>query len=220
MENFIKLLNNVRVGKIRQDDIDLLKSRHMFDNSKLPTDCIYLFAENKSKDEVNHQKLSELPFPEIVLYASDIVPKGITQQKLDQINKRFQSQCAGLAKCLTLKENAKVMLTSNIDICDRLTNGQIGIIHSFVYDNFDIKVIYVRFNDNEAGLKKRRSDLFAINNNIVPIIKVEASIPVSLHSSNCFITRTQFPLMLSWASTIHKVQGKALHFQMLWYYLN
>jgi len=209
-ENFIKLLNNVRVGEIRQDDIDLLKARQVFDNSNLPSDCIYLFAENKSKDEVNDQKLSELPFPEIVSYASDIVPKGITKQKLDQINERSQSQCAGLAKCLTVKENAKVMLTSNIDISDRLINGQIGIIHSFVYENMNLKVIYVRFNDNEAGLKKRQSDLFAISNNVVPITKVEASIPVTLHSSNCFITRTQFPLMLSWASTIHKVQGLTL----------
>ena len=49
----------------------------------------------------------------------------------DIINKallRNQSQTGGLAQILQVKLNARVMLTANVDIEDRLINGQIGTV--------------------------------------------------------------------------------------------
>ena len=58
-------------------------------------------------------------------------------------------------------------------------------------------------------MKKKNTDNFARLNNCVPIERVETKIKVrTTKSSSPEIKRTQFPLMLAWACTVHKVQGK------------
>ena len=54
------------------------------------------------------------------------------------------------------------------------------------------------------------SDHFAQQNSFVPLQKCDADIPICKASISPSIKRTQFPLVLSWACTIHKVQGLSL----------
>ena len=53
------------------------------------------------------------------------------------------------------------MLTINIDLQDRLVNGQLGTIK---YINFDMysnfTKVYIKFDDCKAGLKKINTDAF------------------------------------------------------------
>ena len=69
-----------------------------------------------------------------------------------------------------------------------------------------LSTIYVKFADQNAGLVKMRSDRYASEKNIVPILRIEATFSVSLKSGPT-IHRTQIPLMLAFAYTVHKVQG-------------
>ena len=69
--------------------------------------------------------------------------------------------------------------------------------------------IYIVFDDPKAGLNAihKSSDQFAKDNKVVPIERVLTKIKISQRScTSPVIERTQFPLTLSWASTIHNVQ--------------
>ena len=71
--------------------------------------------------------------------------------------------------------------------------------------------IYVQFDENSAGLMKIKTDLLAKQHCWVAIDKTESKIKVKLNKDTCpVIQSTQFPLMLSWACTSHKVQGLSL----------
>ena len=124
---FIDLLNNVRIGKVNESDITvfvLLESRKS-DVQIPPDDSIYLFAENSEKDKLNLSKLSLLVTPLVTVKAIDKFPTGTCQSKIDQILSYSESRTGGLTSLLSIKKNAYVMLTNNIDINDRLINGQI-----------------------------------------------------------------------------------------------
>ena len=100
---------------------------------------------------------------------------------------------------LNIKVIAKVMLTVNINIDDRLINGQMGTVCKIKTDNEgQVVKIYIKFDDEKAGLKLiNSSDVTAKRNNCDPIKRVEASIKLKFNkNSSPIIKRTQFPLKL------------------------
>ena len=99
------------------------------------------------------------------------------------------------------------MLTINIDLEDRLVNGLVGKVMYLRYVNNEANVIYVKFNDQNAGQQAIQSDVFARQRNWVPIQKYGATFPVKKNKLQTSIKRTQFPLVLSWSCRVHKVQG-------------
>ena len=140
--------------------------------------------------------------------AIDEIPKNVSKELADKVIQQSQSQTSGLAKVLKLKVDARVMLTVNVDIADRLINGQIGAVKFIYRNNNKNEKIYVKFDDAEAGRKRINLDQFARQNLWVPLETSETNIPIRINKiSSPVIKRTQFPLMLSWAYTIHKVQG-------------
>ena len=66
------------------------------------------------------------------------------------------------------------MITSNIDINDRLFNVLVGRVAQFEYSNNVVSVFYVKFNDDSAGLEAMRSDVTAGQYQWVPIKKRQA----------------------------------------------
>ena len=61
----------------------------------------------------------------------------------------------------------------------------------------------------------------AKQNGWVPIITTDAKIKIKPRTTNSpTIQRTQFPLMLSWACTVHKIQGLSLQTAVVSFDLN
>ena len=105
----------------------------------------------------------------------------------------------GLAYRLTIKLNAKVMITVNINVEDKLCNGQIGVIRHIKYDNSgNVEKIFLQMDDPKVGLKAMNSNTFERTNGLIPIkingqnIKIKKKRP-----SSPVIKKFQFPLMLS-----------------------
>ena len=61
-----------------------------------------------------------------VVTAIDILPKNIASQRIKEALDRNQTDNGGLASVIKIKVNSRVMLTVNVDLSDRLVNGQLG----------------------------------------------------------------------------------------------
>ena len=73
--------------------------------------------------------------------------------------------------------------------------------------------LYVKFDDERTSRKmiEKSGDPYATINNVVPIVPVLSKIKLTpLKPSSPEIQRIQFPLALTWACTVHKVQGLTL----------
>ena len=70
--------------------------------------------------------------------------------------------------------------------------------------------MYVKFNDIIAGREAMQSDLTAQQQNWVPIKKHQALFGLRKNKQQPSVKSTQFPLTLSSACTVHKVQGLSL----------
>ena len=82
---------------------------------------------------------------------------------------RSISQTGGLSKTLTLKLESKIMLTTNIDITDHLINGQIGVFKYFKFLGDKVDIIYMKFDDINAGKRLIQADNLSRHNSWIPI---------------------------------------------------
>ena len=147
----------------------------------------------------------------ITVNAIDQVPKEVPSHVYDRILNLNQARTGGLAFQLLIKISARVMLTSNVDISDKLINGQLGTVAHVSMHNNSIKTIYVVFDNENAGTNKIKSDRLAQQLNAIPIDRVTTEIRTNEKKlSYPVIKRTQFSLMLSWGCTVHKVQSLSL----------
>jgi len=153
--------------------------------------------------------IKSINLPEINIEAVDKIPKNIPASQIRNLYNRSQMETGGLAQNLILKLQAKVMLTSNIDVSDKLINGQIGTVYKRTNSCGNVIKIYLKMDDNAAELKAMRTDAYVMQENVVPIDKVKKEIKFNRYSpSSPSMKRLQYPLMLYWACTVHKVQGK------------
>ena len=89
-----------------------------------------MYAENELAMKRNKAILNDLPCQLYTTEANDGIPDNCKYPLalLQSAQNQKQTNAGGLAKLLKLKIGAKVMLAVNIDIQDRLINGQTGII--------------------------------------------------------------------------------------------
>ena len=211
---FIDLLNQVRIGELNEQNVNLLKSRFILkDSARYPVQAIHIFAENAPANQHNQQMLEQLDTPLVQILAIDEFPREaeISNIDLTWIKNAKLSETGGLTYNLEIKVGARVMITRNIDISDKLINGQVGTVSFIKLRASTVVAIYVKLDDDSAGIKSKQTDLMTRQNNLIVIERAEANFNTKkrISKSPC-IRRTQFPLMLSWACTCHKVQGLSI----------
>ena len=77
--------------------------------------------------------------------------------------------------------------------------------------NGNVTTTYLKMDDKSGGLEAIKSDTYGSQHDLVPVRRTEKEIAIKSKSAcSPTIKRLQFSVILSWACTIHKVQGKTL----------
>ena len=205
-KQFAQLLNRVREAKITEHDETTLKGRvTTLDHPDHFTDALHVYGTNQQADQYNAAMLQKLDTPKYVIQSSDITRDRETRQLKISLDGKKRTDTGGLPSQLTIAENAYVRLTSNIDVADGLANGVRGIIQKIIInEDGAVNTILVKFDNEGIGQKAKASSPYnRTYGDAIPIYRHG----VSFQHRNITIFRSQFPLVLSWASTIHSVQG-------------
>ena len=118
---FTELLNRIRIAKQTEDDINVIQERSIAPiDPSYPTDALHIWAENAPVDDYNKKKLDELPGSVFILKAKDQYPTNVKKQDIDRVLGKSRSETGGLDYEILIKEGARVMLTTNVSISDRL----------------------------------------------------------------------------------------------------
>ena len=153
---FIDLLNKVQIGNIDDNVENLLEARSIRESDEnYPKDALHIYLDNEPAMKRNKAVLNELPGELYTTESNDKIPDNckypLALIQAEQNQK--ETNIGGLAKLSKFKIGAKVMLTVNIDIQDRLINGQTGIVRHIEFAQGSACKVYIKFSDEQAGSK-------------------------------------------------------------------
>ena len=184
-EAFIAILNIIRIAEGVDDVLPILNRRCLSVSNPQGT-VITLACTNRVADAINDQELKKLTSP-LQTFAGEVSGKfAVEDEKLPSpLN-------------LSLKVDAQVMFTKN-DEKKRWVNGTLGKVVGFASAAIRVEVGdgYQKetYDVQQSKWESFKYEYDEIADKIVPV------------STGVY---RQYPLMLAWAVTIHKSQGKTL----------
>ncbi|HEX3019100.1 MAG TPA: DEAD/DEAH box helicase [Chitinispirillaceae bacterium] len=181
-QRFVDLLSKIRMGESLEKTVSIINSCCLINGNAMTSDITTLTPENWSADRINNRELGILP-------GESIEFEGIISGRFNIEENRLPSP-----KLLKLKPGARVMLTKN-DMNHRWVNGTPGTVTA-ICDSFIIV--------------KTSAGLFDIKREVWETIQYVYNEKTGKITAETIGSYTQFPLMLAWAITIHKSQGKTL----------
>ena len=186
---YIEVLNNIRYGRIKKEDIDILKSRVLKPPSDLKVTNIS--THNYMVEKSNTNCLNAIKDK---AYSYNMSFMG-EQNHIDFLKRNCLSP-----ETLTLKLGARVMMLKNTYNADGIVNGSVGDVTDFIYDEeMRLDLPMVKFNNGKSKIiypEEWRLEEF----------NYEKMEPITLAGV------VQVPLMLAWSITVHKSQGMTLDY--------
>ena len=188
---FQKVLTEARAGRLSPESIALLKGRMGLDWKSHRIRPTLLFPRNAEVNMINDANLKALKGPlktfEAGISYADLKVAAKTNIKTEDFKRSVAAldRDAMYRDKLLLAQEAQVMLITNLDVGSGLVNGSRGVVIGF----------------DTLG---------------APLVEFLGGqrLPISLHKWEIDgypgVFRTQYPLRLAWACTIHKAQGATL----------
>ncbi len=183
---FIRLLNGVRNRSISEADMMVLNARHLPEFEPPEDDFyIHLTTTNALAEAENQRQLNKLA-GKLHLFEGEITGK-------------FEMKSLPTAMNLEMKIGAQVMLVNN-DREGKWVNGTVGKIVDIAFDEeMEAEVVWVEVAGGEiVEVVPHTWEMFKFFYN-------EKANKLDTETVGSF---TQYPLILAWAVTIHKSQGK------------
>ena len=182
-EKFIDLLNSVRNNTITEKGLALLKQRYNPQFEPAPGNFyVYLTTTNAMAETINTAQLAKLESPTLIFPG--------------EIEGEFSKENLPTAIDLKIKPGAQIMMLNN-DTEGRWVNGSIGEIRGLIHNNKGEDVIIADLNDGSTvEIEPFTWEIY------------RSYVDGEQLASEVIGTFTQYPLMLAWAVTIHKSQGK------------
>jgi ATP-dependent exoDNAse (exonuclease V) alpha subunit len=182
-QEFINLLNSVRNNTINEKGLALLRQRY---NPRFEPEpgqfYVYLTTTNAMAETVNSAQLAKLESPPLIFSG--------------EIEGEFGKETLPTALDLKIKAGAQIMLLNN-DAEGRWVNGSIGEIKGLLRNNKGEDIIIADLDDGSTvEIEPYCWEIY------------RSFVDEGQLASEVIGTFTQYPLMLAWAVTIHKSQGK------------
>lgn len=188
------ILQRARVGSLTKDDISTLrKCLTKQNNSDIQPTVIY--SLKRDVDDLNQVALEDMNEQPFIFEGEDII--GLEEKTTENFvivrhcteeQSKILDSNLNVKRNVTLKKGAQVMLVANLDVSMGLVNGSRGVI-----TQIEEGKVVVKFKGKQNEFEEE----------IVPYdFKIE-------HQGELLV-RKIIPLILGYASTIHKCQGLSL----------
>ncbi|EAQ90195.1 hypothetical protein CHGG_06814 [Chaetomium globosum CBS 148.51] len=206
---FRRALEELRKADVSVPSWELLASRCSVKLSPEEVDsfadALRIYPTKAQVVEYNHQHMLGLDSPAIQVEAKH---EGVGAEKVES------SDAGNLSKRLPLCVGCRVMLTRNLWADVGLVNGAQGTVYDISWkEGTDVlrdppEVIMVAFDDYDGpGFTMPNGEPLRSGKKLaVPILRVRHDFMVGANSCS----REQFPLLVSYAITVHKSQGITL----------
>ena len=185
--SFSKLLSHLRLNDDTENVINEFNSQCYKEGAENNPDAITVTTTNNKADLINSTELKSLTGP-LFTYT------GVVEGKFNLDEKNLPSPMN-----LALKVGSKVMFTANSPLPRKWVNGTLGKVKEIIYGQIRVEIQ----KDNSTIIvdvprHEWKSYAYQYNSDTQAIEPVE----IGLYR--------QVPLMLAWAVTIHKSQGKTI----------
>ncbi|VDI33111.1 Hypothetical predicted protein [Mytilus galloprovincialis] len=218
-KEFAELLNRLREGNHTSNDIELLKTQCIEENTtNYPHDTPHVFFSNKKVNGHNATIFQKTTSVKTTAKAKDRLIGNYKEDVITKVLESFQNKSTDvsqLSTILEIAENLTYEITLNLDCEDGLINGAACIVKKIKLTEipFASGIIWVKFPTESTGnfLRQNKKHLYSkdIQSSWTPIEPASRQFAAG-YKGECQIQRMQFPLRPAAAKTIHRSQGDTL----------